>query len=147
MDLKSRLKVDLKEAMRNKEITKRDAIQAINTMIKQIEVDQRVTLEDADIISLIQKGIKQRDEAIEQYKQANREDLIEKEQAQKDIFLQYMPKQLNDEELKASLEDIIQELGASSMKDMGKVMAQASQKLSSQADGKRISAIVKELLK
>jgi uncharacterized protein YqeY len=147
MNLKSRLKADLKEAMRNKEIVKRDAIRAINTMIKQIEVDQRITLEDADIISLIQKGIKQRDEAIEQYKQANREDLIEKEQAQKDIFLQYMPKQLDDEELKANLEDIIQELGASSMKDMGKVMAQASQKLSSQADGKRISAIVKELLK
>ena len=121
MDLKSRLKADLKEAMRNKEIVKRDAIRAINTMIKQIEVDQRVTLEDIDIISLIQKGIKQRDEAIEQYQKADREDLIKKEQAQKDIFLQYMPKQLNDEELKSSLKDIIQEIGASSMKDMGKL--------------------------
>ncbi len=146
MTLKEKLKSDMKDAMRAKEIVKRDSIRSINTMIKQIEVDQRVELNDGDIITLIQKGIKQREEAIVQYKDASRDDLVTIEQEQIDIFSQYLPKQLDDNELESIISDIIKESGATSMKDMGKVMNPAKEKIGGSADGKRISTMVKKLL-
>jgi len=146
MTLKEQLKSDLKDAMRAKEIVKRDAIRSINTMIKQIEVDQRIELDDEAIISLIQKGVKQRVDAISQFKEAKREDLIAVEQEQIDIFNLYLPKQLNDDELELVISKIINTLEASSMKDMGKVMSEAKQKLGATADGKRINMMVKKLL-
>ncbi|MEA3354057.1 MAG: GatB/YqeY domain-containing protein [Campylobacterota bacterium] len=146
MNLKEKLKTDLKDAMRAKEIIKRDSIRSINTMIKQIEVDQRIELQDADIIKLIQKGIKQREEAITQYKDAGRDDLVENEQNQIDIFNLYLPKQLTDEELENILKEIIEEVGAASMKDMGKIMNPAKEKIGGSADGKRINETVKKLL-
>jgi len=146
MNLKETLKEDLKTAMRDKEVVKRDAIRAINTMIKQIEVDNRVELGDEDIIKLIQKGIKQREEAIAQYSTANRIDLVEKEQEQIDVFALYLPKQLTDEELETIIQTIITETGATSMKDMGKIMNPAKEKIGGSADGKRINDMVKKLL-
>ncbi|RLA84058.1 MAG: GatB/YqeY domain-containing protein [Epsilonproteobacteria bacterium] len=146
MSLKERLKSELKDAMRAKDILRRDTIRAINTMIKQIEVDQRVDLGDEEIIKLIQKGIKQREEAIVQFKTASRDDLVQTEQSQIDIFAQYLPKQLTDDELESIIADIIQETGATSMKDMGKVMNPTKQKVGGGADGKRINIIVKKLL-
>ena len=146
MSLKEQLKDDLKTAMRAKEIVKRDCIRAINTMIKQIEVDERIELDDAQIIQLIQKGIKQREEAIVQYKEASRDDLVNKEQQQIDIFNQYLPKQLTDDELETIIKTIIQETGATSMKDMGKIMNPAKEKVGGSADGKRINLAVKKLL-
>jgi len=146
MTLKEQLKSDLKDAMRAKEILKRDSIRSINTMIKQIEVDERIELDDAKIIQLIQKGIKQREEAIVQFKEASRDDLVEKEQNQIDIFSLYLPKQLTDEELESIIQSIIDEVGASSMKDMGKIMNPAKEKVAGSADGKRINQTVKKLL-
>jgi uncharacterized protein YqeY len=146
MSLKQQLKDDLKVAMRAKELVKRDAIRAINTLIKQIEVDERKELNDEDIIKLIQKGIKQREDALTQYKDAGRDDLVQKEQEQIDVFSLYLPKQLTDEELKTALETIIQEVGATSMKDMGKIMNPAKETLGGSADGKRINQMVKTLL-
>ena len=146
MTLKERLKSELKDAMRAKEILRRDTIRAINTMIKQIEVDQRVDLGDEDIIKLVQKGIKQREEAIVQFKAAARDDLVQTEQSQIDIFTQYLPKQLSDDELEIIIASIIEETGASSMKDMGKVMNPTKEKVAGGADGKRINQIVKKLL-
>lgn len=146
MNLKEQLKSDLKNAMREKNLNKRDSIRAINTMIKQIEVDERKELNDEDIIKLLQKGIKQREESIIQYKDASREDLIEKEQAQIDIFNTYLPKQLSDEELEHEIQSLINEVGATSMKDMGKIMNPAKEKLGGSADGKRINLMVKKIL-
>lgn len=146
MSLKQQLKDDLKVAMREKNIVKRDSIRAINTMIKQIEVDERKELEDADVLKLIQKGIKQREEAVIQYKEANRDDLVQNEQEQIDVFKEYMPKQLSDEELEAGLKNIIKQVEAISMKDMGKIMGQASKKFAGVADGKRINEMTKKLL-
>ena len=146
MSLKERLKSELKDAMRAKEILRRDTIRAINTMIKQIEVDQRIDLGDEDIIKLVQKGIKQREEAIVQFKAASRDDLVQTEQSQIDIFAQYLPKQLSDDELEVIIADIIKKTGASSMKDMGKVMNPTKDKVGGGADGKRINIIVKKLL-
>ena len=146
MSLKEQLNEDLKQAMRDKEVVKRDSIRAINTMIKQIEVDERRVLDDAEVIKLIQRGIKQREEAISQYSAAKRDDLVEKEQSQIDVFMIYLPKQLNDEELEAGMRDVIQEVKAESIKDMGKVMGAASKKFAGVADGKRINEMVKKLL-
>lgn len=146
MTLKEQLKEDVKVAMREKNVVKRDAVRSINTMIKQIEVDERRELGDDEIIKLIQKGIKQREESIVQYTEAGREDLIEKEKAQADVFRVYLPKQLTDEELEAELQTLIEEVGAASMKDIGKVMGQASKKFAGIADGKRINETAKKLL-
>jgi len=146
VSLKDRLNQDLKTAMREKEIVKRDSIRAINTMIKQIEVDERRVLDDTDIFKLIQKGIKQREEAIVQYTTASRDDLVQKEKKQLDIFMQYLPKQLSDDELETKMKEIINEINATSLKDMGKVMGTASKKFAGVADGKRINEIVKKLL-
>ena len=146
MSLKEKLNEDLKQAMRDKEVVKRDSIRAINTMIKQVEVDERRVLDDAEVIKLVQRGIKQREEAISQYSAAKRDDLVEKEQSQIDVFMIYLPKQLNDEELEAGMRDVIQEVKAESIKDMGKVMGAASKKFAGVADGKRINEMVKKLL-
>jgi len=146
MTLKEQLKADLKVAMKAKEIEKRDSIRSINTMIKQIEVDERVELDDAKIIQLIQRGIKQREEAILQFKEAKRDDLVQNEQNQIDIFSLYLPKQLTDEELESIIQSIITEVSAISMKDMGKIMNPAKDKIGGSADGKRINQMVKKLL-
>ena len=146
MSLKEQLKEDLKTAMREKEVVKRDSIRAINTMIKQIEVDERKELNDEDVIKLIQKGIKQREEAISQYKAASRNDLVEQEQAQVDVFMLYLPTQVSDIELEAGMKEIISQVGATSMKDIGKVMGNATKRFAGVADGKRINEMVKKLL-
>ncbi|MFY9089853.1 GatB/YqeY domain-containing protein [Arcobacter aquimarinus] len=146
MSLKEQLKEDLKTAMRDKEVVKRDSIRAINTMIKQIEVDERRELDDDEVIKLIQRGIKQREEAISQYKAASRDDLVQKEQEQVDVFMLYLPKQLTDEELESGMKEIITQTGATTIKDMGKVMGMATKKFAGVADGKRINEMVKKLL-
>ena len=146
MSLKEKLNEDLKQAMRDKEVVKRDSIRAINTMIKQVEVDERRVLDDAEVIKLVQRGIKQREEAISQYRAASRDDLVQKEQEQVDVFMLYLPKQLRDVELENGMKEIISEVGATSLKDMGKVMGVASKKFAGVADGKRINEMVKKLL-
>ncbi len=146
MSLKEQLKSDLKDAMRAKEIVRRDSIRAINTTIKQIEVDERKDLTDEDVIKLIQKGIKQREEAALQYTNAGRDDLVAVEQEQIEVFKAYLPQQLSDEELESGMKELISEVGATSLKDMGKVMGNASKKFAGVADGKRISEMVKKLL-
>lgn len=146
MSLKEQLNIDLKQAMRDKEVVKRDSIRSINTMIKQIEVDERRELDDAEVIKLIQRGIKQREEAIVQYSAAQRDDLVAKEKEQVEIFLQYLPKQLSDEELENGMKKIIEEVGATTLKEMGKVMGAASKAFAGVADGKRINEMVKKLL-
>ena len=146
MGLKEQLKEDVKTAMREKNVVKRDSVRTINTMIKQIEVDERRELSDEEIVKIIQKGIKQREEAIIQFKEAGRDDLVQKEQEQADIFKEYLPKQLTDEELETQLQALISEIGAQTMKDIGKVMGQASKKFAGIADGKRINETAKKLL-
>jgi len=141
-----KLKDDLKQAMRDKDILKRDTIRLIMSGIKQIEVDQRREVTEEDVIKLIQKGVKQREDAINFAKDGGREDLVKQNQAEIDILSSYLPKQLSDEELKEAIKQIIQKVGATSMKEMGKVMGVATKELSGKADGKRINLVVKELL-
>ena len=144
--LKSKLQQDLKIAMKEKDTFKRDTIRFLMSAIKQVEVDTRKELSDEDIVKIIQKSVKQREEAAKQYKEGGREDLYEKETKEAELLKTYLPKQLSDEELRAELEQIIQEVGVTSMKEMGKVMGVATKKLAGKADGKRINQMVKELL-
>ncbi len=146
MSLQEQLKEDMKIAMRDKDVVARDTIRFLNSAIKQIEVDERRALDDNDVIKLIQKAIKQRNESIEHFKLASRDDLVEAETAQLKVLEKYLPKQLSDEELETKIRDIISATGATSIKDMGKIMGVASKDLAGIADGKRINETVKKIL-
>ncbi len=144
--VKERLKTDLKAAMVAKENFKRDTIRFLMAAIKQIEVDERIELDDDAIYKVIQKSLKQREDAAKQYKEAARDDLYDKEMAEAAILKTYLPAQLDDETLSALIKDVIKELDANGMKDMGRVMKVVSEKVGSGADGKRVSMLVKTLL-
>lgn len=146
MTLQEQLKADLIEAMKNKDVLKRETIRFLNSAIKQIEVDERRALSDEDIIKLIQKSLKQREDSITQFRAGGREDLVENENAQANILRAYLPKQLSDDELEIQIKSIIAETGAASMKDIGKIMGVANKKLAGIADGKRINETAKKLL-
>jgi uncharacterized protein YqeY len=145
-ELKQKLQSDLKEAMKSKDVFKRDTIRFLMSAIKQVEVDTRKELNDEDIIKIIQKSVKQREEAAKQYKEGGREDLYEKESKEATLLKSYLPAQLSDEELRDELEKIVKEVGASNLKEMGKVMGVATKKLAGLADGKRINEMVKKIL-
>ncbi|MEW5832244.1 MAG: GatB/YqeY domain-containing protein [Campylobacterota bacterium] len=146
MSLKEQINNDIKTAMKEKDNARRDALRLLSSALKQIEVDERKELSDDDVIKIIQKQVKQRNEAMSQYREAGREDLYEKEAAEAAIFETYLPKQLSDEELETALRSIIAEVGAASMKEIGKVMGAASKTLGAQADGKRINECAKKIL-
>ena len=146
MNLRETINQDLKEAMKAKDVKKRDALRLLTSAFKQIEVDERKELNDEDVIKIIQTQIKRRDDAASQYEQAGREDLMQIEREEISFYTPYLPKQLSDEELKDALAKIIQTTGATSIKDMGKIMGLASKELAGKADGKRINECVKALL-
>jgi len=144
--VKEKLQQDLKEAMKSKDVFKRETIRFLMSAIKQVEVDERKELSDDDIYKIIQKSIKQREDAARQYREAERPDLYEKEEKEAELLKEYLPAQLSDAELKSIIEEVIAQTGACGMKDMGKVMKEVTAKVGSGADGKRISMMVKSLL-
>ena len=146
MGLKEQIKNDIKDAMRAKEVIKRDTLRNIQAAIKQIEVDERRDVSDADVESIMMKYLKQREDAKIQFADAGREDLVEKENAEITIVKAYLPEPMDDTELEAILKDIINSVGAESMKNMGKVMGAAKSTIGSRADGGRINVMVKKLL-
>ena len=146
MSLKDIINQDLKEAMKAKDNKKRDALRLLTSAFKQIEVDERKELSDADVIKIIQSQVKRRDDSATQYKAAGREDLMQIELDEIEYYKTYLPAQLSDEELSSALKEIISKVGAVTMKDIGKVMGAASKELSGKADGKRINECAKALL-
>jgi len=146
MSLKEQIKNDIKEAMRAKETVKRDTLRNIQAAIKQIEVDERRDVSDADIEAIMMKYLKQREDAKTQFSDAGRDDLVEKEEVEIAIVKSYLPEPMSDEELETVLIEVIASVGAASMKDMGKVMGVAKAEIGSRADGGRINMIVKKLL-
>lgn len=146
MLLKDQIRNDIKEAMKAKDTERRDALRLLSSAMKQIEVDERKELGDDDVIAIIQKQIKQRNDAASQYKDAGRDELYDKEMAEIAFYEVYLPAQLDDAELETAIKTIIEKTGAASMKDMGKVMGAAGKELAGRADGKRISSCVKALL-
>ena len=146
MSLKEQIKNDIKEAMRAKDTAKRDTLRNLNAAIKQIEVDERRELSDADVEAVLMKYAKQREDAKAQFADAGRDDLVAKEEAELAIVKSYLPEPLSEAELETIIKEIIAQTGAQSMKDMGKVMGAAKAKVGSRADGGTISKMVKGLL-
>jgi len=146
MNLKDQIKSDVKDAMRAKEVLKRDTLRNIQAAIKQIEVDERRDVTDADVETIMMKYLKQREDAKTQFGDAGRDDLVAKEDAEIAIVKVYLPEPMDDTELEAVLKEVIASVGAESMKDMGKVMGGAKAAIGSRADGGRINVMVKKLL-
>ncbi|STP13071.1 GatB/Yqey family protein [Helicobacter mustelae] len=141
--IKGQIQEDLKEAMKSGDHFKRDTLRLLNSAFKQVEVDQRIVLRDEDVIKILKTAYKQRQDAASAYQNGGREDLFAKESKEMEIIASYLPRQLDDQEIKDALQIIIKNTGANGPKDMGKVM-QETKNLS--ADGRRISAILKDLL-
>ena len=146
MSLNAQIKSDIKDAMRAKDTLKRDTLRNIQAAVKQIEVDERRDVTDADLESIMMKYLKQREDAKTQFAQAGRDDLVTKENAEIAIIKPYLPEPMDDAELESVLKEVIASVGADSMKDMGKVMGGAKATIGSRADGGRINQMVKKLL-
>lgn len=147
MSLESKLTTDLKEAMKAKDKVALRTIRAIKAAIMIIKTDGSGTvLDEAGEIKLLQKLAKQRKESLDIYEKQGREDLAIPEREEIEVIERYLPQQMEASELKTFIASVIEKTGASSMKDMGKVMGMANKELAGRADGKAISAVVKELL-
>ncbi len=146
MNLKTRIGEDMKTAMREKDIARLESIRMLRAAIQRREVDDRITLDDDDVVAVVQKQIKQCQDSITQFQQGNREDLAEKERAQVEVLQSYLPEQMDPEEIGRLVIEIIEETGATSMKDMGKVMALLRPKLQGKADIGQVSQQVKSKL-
>ncbi len=146
MTLKETLTEAVKTAMKAKEMDKVKLLRNVQAAIKQIEIDEQITLDDKGVLALLQKQIKQRNESLTIYQQNGREDLASKEQFEIAIISEFLPAQLSEDELNAIIAATISELGASGMKDMGKVMNAVKDKTSGQADPAVISGLVKKAL-
>lgn len=148
MTLEQQLTPALKEAMRSKDSLKLEALRAIKSalLLAKTEAGGGAALSATDEIKLLQKLVKQRKDSAAIYREQNRTDLAEPEEAQAEVIAAFLPQQLSDEEIQAKVKAVIAELGASSMKDMGKVMGKANAAMAGQANGSRIAAAVKSLL-
>ncbi|RAX58147.1 glutamyl-tRNA amidotransferase [Helicobacter monodelphidis] len=146
MSVKTQVLNDIKEAMKNKDDFKRDTLRVLNAAFKQIEVDERIELSDERIYQIIASEIKKRKDAIGLYQQGNREDLAQKEQKEVDILAGYLPTQLSDEELVGILQEMIQTLGITDIKEQGKLMKEAKARMGASVDGKRLNEFVRKLL-
>ena len=146
MSLQEQISAGLKDAMRARDEAKMTTLRLVLTAIKKREKEARSLLDDQEVISVITSQIKQRRESIEQYRKAGREDLAQTEENELQILQGYMPEQVSEEEISNTLDEIIAEVGAVSMKDMGKVMKAAMSRLAGKAEGGAINAMVKAKL-
>lgn len=144
--LKEKLLNDLKDAMKEKDIIRKNTVQAIRTAVLQVEKDKGIEVSDEQIIDIIAKESKKRKDAAVEFEKSGREDLIEQNNKELEILAQYLPKQLSVEEIESVVKEVIQAVGATSMKDMGIVMKTSKEKIGAAGDGKVISDVVKKLL-
>ncbi len=144
--LKQKLSDDLKQAMRSGDTLKRGAIRMLAAAIHNAEIARQVELEDNDILGVIAKEIRQRRESIEAFKQGNRQDLVEKEEAELAVLQGYLPQQLTRDEIVEAVRKVIAEVGAKGPGDKGKVMPKLMAQLKGRADGREINEVVSELL-
>ena len=146
MSLKDRINEQVKQAMRSGEKSRLKVLRMLNAAIKQKEVDERTELDDAQVLAIIDKQVKQRRESIEQYRSGGRDDLADAEQVEIDVLSDFLPTPLTAEELDALIDKAIADTGASGMGDMGRVMAELKPKVQGRADMKGVSQAVRERL-
>jgi len=146
MSLKDRIQQDMKDAMRSGDKPRLGTIRLILAAIKQKEVDERIELGDAEVIQVLDRMTKQRRESIGQFEQAGRDDLVQQEAAELTLIREYLPEPLSEAEITALIDAAMADTGASSIKDMGKVMGQLKPKLQGRADMGAVSALIRSRL-
>ncbi len=146
MSLKDRISEDMKAAMKAHEKDRLAVIRMVRSAIRQTEIDGKKDLDDEGVIAVISKELKMRKDSLEEFRKGGRDDLVEKTQAEIDVLLPYLPEQLSEDEVKALVKEAVEQTGAASMKDMGKVMGVLMPKVKGRADGKMVNSIVKGML-
>lgn len=146
MSLKERLLEDMKTAMKDKDAIRKNTIQMARSAVLQIEKDTKTTLDDDGVIEIIAKEMKKRRDSLPEFEKSGRQDLIDNLKAEIEILLQYLPEQLTEPELEAIVKQAIQETGAVSAREMGKVMQAVMPKVKGKADGRIVNQVVKKLL-
>ena len=144
--IKEKLLNDLKESMKDKNLVRKNTIQMVRAAILQVEKNKQIELTDEQVIEIIARESKKRKDAEAEFEKSGREDLIKQNQEEIEILKEYLPKQLSIDEIENVVKDIIAETGATSIKDMGRVMKASKEKIGAAADGKAISDAVKKLL-
>ncbi|MCR9192169.1 MAG: GatB/YqeY domain-containing protein [Gammaproteobacteria bacterium] len=146
MSIQEQINQDLKNAMRAQDKPTLGTLRLITAAIKQIEVDERIQVDEARLLVILDKMVKQRKESIQQFQAANRDDLVTQEQLELDIIQKYLPPPLSDTEIAALIDDALRATQAEKMSDMGKVMAHLKPQMQGRADMSKISALIKERL-
>jgi uncharacterized protein len=146
MELKARIQADMADAMRAGDAEKRNALRMLLAAIKQVEVDERRALSDADVVSVLTRQVKQLRESVADAEKSGRNALATQVQAELTIIESYLPQMISREEIRARAEEIIDQLGASDPKAMGQVMGRLMPELKGQADGRVVTEVVRELL-
>ena len=146
MSLKETLLQDMKAAMKEKDVVRKNTIQLVRSGVLQIEKDKQVELDDEGVLDVIARELKKRRDAVPDYEKSGRADLLADLQKEIEVLLGYLPAQLSEEEIKQIVERTIQEVGATTMKDMGKVMGAVKPKVMGRADMGKISAMIKQKL-
>jgi hypothetical protein len=146
MSIKERIQQDMKDAMRARDKERLATIRLMLAAVKQREVDERIELDDTQVITVLDRMIKQRRESISQFEQAGRDDLIAREQGEIGVITPYLPAALDEDEIRALIDAALAATGASSIRDMGKVMAELKPKLAGRADMGAVSALIKARL-
>ena len=144
--LKEKLLEDLKNAMKEKLQNRKNVVQMVRAAILQVEKDKHIELDDNQILEIIAKESKKRKDSIGDYEKSGRQDLIDQINEEIAVLQEYLPKQLTDDELEEIIKKIIEKTGATSIKDMGKIMKSAKEEIGTRADGKRINEMVKRVL-
>ncbi|HYF82363.1 MAG TPA: GatB/YqeY domain-containing protein [Clostridia bacterium] len=146
MSLKEVLQQDLKSAMKEKDVIRKNVVTMMRAAVLQIEKDKKIELDDEGVIEVIAKGVKQRKDSIPDFEKGNRPDLVENIEKEIGILMGYLPQQLTEEEINQIVSDTIFEVGAQSMQDLGKVMNALKSRVKGRADGKLVNSIVKQHL-
>ena len=147
MTLKSRLDEDMKNAMRNRDTQRRDVIRFLRSEIRNQEIRAQDELDDQGVVQVLSRQAQQRRDSIQVFRDAERQDLVEKEEAELAVILEYMPQQMGAEEITALVEKVVAEVGASGPEDMGKVMGAIMPQVRGKAEGREVNAIVQQTLR
>ena len=146
MALRERLMAELQSAMRNQDTVRRDTIRMTRAALVNLEIELQREATDEEVLDLIARQVKQRKESIEMFRQGGRQDLVDAEEAQLVILEEYLPRQLTRSEIEQVVQEIIDDMGATDMKQMGPVMRESMSQLKGQADGSLVNQIVREIL-
>ena len=147
MTMKTRLSDDMKQAMRDRDVLRRDVIRYLRSEVRNQEIREQKELDDAGVIQVLSRQAQQRRDSIEVYRDADRQDLVEKEESELSVILSYLPQQMTSEEITALVQQVVAEVGASGPADMGKVMGVIMPQVRGKAEGREVNAIVQQTLR